>query len=399
MQMTEADDTPHLFRKWSAISLVAGALERRVWANVGYRSGEARQTFANLYVFLVGAPGVGKYIVKDIEKLWKNTIEPGTNKTALHVADSNMTKASMLDCMVEATRSFLPPKGPPYEYHSMLIAAEEFGVFLSAYDLNFVAVLNDIYNAPDSYSERRRHGPARELTVQYPLLNILGGVQPVWLNSVFPQEAWGMGLCSRLIMVYSPSSEPTDPFSNGQQFPIERVRLAQSLNKLSQLYGELQWETEAQEELKKWHLAGGPPTPTHSKLEHYCRRRTLHAIKLAIVSSISRTSSVGMIEKIDVTRAIEWLVEAEQLMPDIFRSMIGQSDADIIDELYGHMVSLYGMNKQKPINERSIFFFLLRRVPSEKIPRILEAAERANMIARVGGTDTYIPRNRTEFAE
>lgn len=397
--MTETDDTPALYRKWAAISLVAGALERRVWTVVGSRGGEPRQTFPNLYVFLVGAPGVGKYIISDIHKLWRNTIEPGTNKAALHVADSNMTKASMLDSLNDAERSFLPPNGSPYEYHSMLIAAEEFGVFLSSYDLNFVAVLNDIYNAPETYSERRRHGPAREVTVNNPLINILGGVQPVWMNSVFPQEAWGMGLFSRLIMVYATSGEPTDPFEDGQQKPIERRLLVQSINKLSQLFGELRWDVEAQKTIKEWHIKGGPPTPTHSKLEHYCRRRTLHVIKLCIISSVSRTGGVTMIEKSDVERAIGWLTEAEVLMPDIFRSMVGQSDHEVIEELYAHVLSLYGMSKRSPINERNLFTFLIRRVPSEKIPKILEAAERANMVVRIAGTDTYVPRDRKEFSE
>lgn len=399
MAITEDDDTPFLYRKWAAISLVAGALERRVWTVVGSRAGRLRETFPNLYVFLVGAPGVGKYIVSDIHKLWRDVIEPGTNKAALHVADSNMTKASMLDSLNEAVRSFLPPTGSPYEYHSMLIAAEEFGVFLSSYDLNFVAVLNDIYNAPDFYSERRRHGPAREVTVANPLLNILGGVQPVWMNSVFPQEAWGMGLFSRLIMVYANSGEPTDPFSEGKQMAIERRLLEQSLNGLSQLYGEIKWDPTARDFLKTWHIGGGQPTPTHSKLEHYCRRRTLHVVKLSMISAVSRTGRVGVIEETDVERAIGWLTEAETVMPDIFRSMVGQSDHEVIEELYNHLVSLYGMGKKAPINERHLFTFLVRRVPSEKIPKILEAAERSNMIARIGGTDTYIPRNKTEFAE
>lgn len=399
MGITETDDTPYLFRKWSAIALVAGCLERRVWAHVGNQGGEIRKTYPNLYVFLVGAPGVGKYIVNVIRELWRSTIEPGTNKGAFKVADSNMTKASMIDALADSTRAFLPPMGSPYEYNSLLVAAEEFGVFLPQYDMNFIAVLNEIYNAPPTYSERRRYGPARDVAIDNPLLNILGGLQPVWMNSTFPPEAFGMGLFSRVIMVYANSGEPSDPFANGLDRPIERHRLMQNLSHLSQLYGEVKWSPEAQVRLRDWHLKNGPPTPTHSRLEHYCRRRTQHAIKLSLISSVSRTGKVGFIEKIDVDRAIEWLIEAEKFMPDIFRAMIGQSDSEIIEELYNHLVSLYGMARKAPINERSLFLFLLKRVPSEKIPKILEAAERSNMIARIGGTDTYIPRERKEFAE
>lgn len=305
----------------------------------------------------------------------------------------------MVDSLAESTRSFLIPKGPPYEYNSLLIAAEEFGVFLPQYDLNFIAVLNEIYNAPEVYSEKRRHGPAREVTAINPLINILGGLQPVWLNSVFPSESWGMGLFSRVIMVYSTSSEPTDPFAEGSNRPGEKKMISLALGKLSVLYGEMGWSVDAKMHLRDWHLAGGPPAPTHSKLEHYNRRRTQHVIKLSMISSVSRTLQVGLIEKVDVVRAIEWLTEVEALMPDVFRSMIGQSDFEVIEELYSHLVNLYTMAKRSPVAERHLAMFLMRRVPSEKVPKILEAAERANMIARVGGTDTYIPRNKTEFVE
>lgn len=399
MQMTEADDTPYLYRQWSAISLVAGALERRVWTIVGRQGGLPRRTYPNLYVLLIGAPGVGKFIVNTVRELWRNTKEPGSQKLAFHVGDSNMTKASMLDGYIKCIRSFLPPNGSPYEYNSMLIAAEEFGVFLPSNDTSFIAMLNDIYNAPDFYSETRRHGPAKEVHIDNPILNILGGAQPVWMKTIFPEEAWGMGLFSRIIMVYATSGEPIDPFGEGFDRPIVRQQLVNELNRLSILYGELKWSEAARRTMTVWHVAGGPPAPTHSKLEHYCRRRTQHAIKLALVSAVSRTGKCGLIEEIDVVRAIAWLTEAEKLMPDIFRAMIGQSDHDVIEELYRYMVNMYATNKRQPIHERFLVMFLSRRVPSDKVFKIIEAAERSGMITRIGGTETYRPNERKDFVE
>jgi hypothetical protein len=396
--MTSTDDTPDLFKKWSAISLVAGALERRVWTVVGSRGGKPRNTYPNLYVFLVGAPGVGKFIVQDVQELWMETKEHGTETKAFQVAENNLTKASLIDRMVDSTRSFLPLKGSPYEYNSLLVAAEEFGVFLRTYDLDFISVLNMVYNNPESYSEMRRYGPAREVNISRPSLNILAGVQPSWMATVFPEEAWGMGLTSRIIMAYGTSGEPKDPFTEGLDRPLERRRLLNNLGRLSMLYGPVPWTKVAAEKLTAWHVSGGKPTPTHSKLEHYCRRRTLHVIKLSIVSSVSRTNRVGQIEEIDVDRAIAWLVEAERLMPDIFRSMIGRSDHQIIEELYAHVLALYATTRA-PIHEQRLFTFLLQRVPSDKINHIIAAAERSGMIARIAGTESYTPKARTEFVE
>ena len=399
MEMTSTDDTPDLFRKWAAISMVAGALERRVWVEVGHRAGKPKVTFPNMYIFLVGAPGVGKFIVENIQELWSEVREPHTDNPAFQVAESNLTKASLMDRLANSQRSFLPPSGPPYEYNSLLVAAEEFGVFLPQYDLDFISVLNKVYNNPDTYSEMRRYGPAREIKIQYPMLNILAGVQPTWMASVFPEEAWGMGLTSRIIMAYGTSGEPRDPFTEGDSRPLQRVALIRSLSRLSSLYGRLPWRDEAAIMLRDWHIGGGKPCPTHSKLEHYCRRRTLHVIKLAIVSSISRTNSIRAIEEIDIERAIQWLIEAEKFMPDAFRSMIGKSDHQIIEELYQFIVSLYTSSRRNPIHEQRLYSFLLQRVPNDKIQKIIETTERSGMIARVVGTETYIPKPRTEFVE
>jgi predicted transcriptional regulator len=86
-------------------------------------------------------------------------------------------------------------------------------------------------------------------------------------------------------------------------------------------------------------------------------------------------------------------------MPDAFRAMVGRSDRDVIEELYRHLVALFNMSKQQPIPEARLYNFLNQRVPTDKVAKILEVAERSNMIARIGGTDTYVPRARTEFSE
>lgn len=398
MEMTASDDTPHLYKQWAAISLIAGALERRVWTVVGHQAGQPRKTFPNVYVFLVGAPGVGKYIVESVQELWL-AVGKGNGLEPFHVAESNLTKASLIDRLAEAARIFLPPKGGPYEYNSLLVAAEEFGVFLPTHDLNFISVLNKIYNNPDSYSERRRHGPATNIQIHQPVLTILAGVQPSWLATVFPDEAWGMGFTSRIMMIYGSAGAPTDPFQTGLARSIERIRLVEGLEKLSQLYGEVKWEPEAKAKITDWALSGAPPKPTHSKLEHYCNRRVLHAIKLSIISSVSRTGRAEAIETIDVDRSMAWLLEAEKYMPDAFRAMIGKSDYQIMEDMYNHLVSLYGMAGNKPIHISRLITFLSLRIPSDKVMKILELAEKSNMIDRMGGTDTYVPKARTEFAE
>lgn len=394
--MTSTDDTPDLYRKWAAITLVSGSLERRVWTQVGYQAGKPRLAYPNLYIFLVGGPGTGKYIIEDVQTLWRETTEPGTKSPAFHLSPSSVTKAALMDAVARSTKSFLPPSGPPYEYTCMLVAAEEFGVFLTSYENDFITLLNKVYNSPETYTEERRYGKSPVIEVIRPIITMIGGVQPVWLGSIFPKDAWGMGLASRIIMVFAGNRELTNPFAEGLDRPIERIRLREKLGLLSQLYGEIKWESDALEKITQWHMAGGPPIPTHPKLEYYCNRRTLHVIKLSIISSVSRTHKVGMIDVLDVNRALEWLVEAEHTMPDIFKAMEGRSDRDVLDELYIHVSGLF-VGSHKPVQEARLVAFLATRTTSDKVMKVIEIAERSNMIVRTAGTDLFVPRPRTEW--
>ena len=77
MEFTEDAMSPELFRRWGAIALVAGAMERRVWTRT-----KAGEVFPNLYTLLVAPPGVGKQIIDIIGMLWMQTKELGTETDA-----------------------------------------------------------------------------------------------------------------------------------------------------------------------------------------------------------------------------------------------------------------------------------------------------------------------------
>jgi len=392
MAFTEGALSPELFRLWTGIALVAGACERRVWL----RSGR-NVTFPNLYTLLVAPPGVGKQVIEDARELWNEAQSPSTRSQAFKVAPDSMTKASLVDNLARAkTNKLLKGLTGPLVYHSLLIAAEEFSVMLPAYDLEYIGVLNKIYNNPNTpYAESRRTGSVREVEIEYAQLNILGGAQPGWLKSVFPEEAWSTGLTSRMLMVYCSDAPLLDIFADNAATDQARSAIVKRLGEISEVYGELAWTEPARERLRQWHLAGGPPTPTHSRLVHYVRRRTLHALKLTIVSAISRRS-FEQVELIDVERAITWLIQIEQLMPDIFRAMIGKSDAAILEELHHYLVAHWQMRKQMPIREQEIVSWLAARIPSDRIIKMIEIAERAGLMERFAGTTTYKPLPRQE---
>jgi hypothetical protein len=390
-QFTEGAFSPQSFKLWTGIFLVGAALERRVWIRTGNR-----RTYPNLYVWLVAPPGVGKQVIDDGKELFRR-LETDKSLHKLFIAPDSMTRASIVDDLAKAKQVYLPLAGPPVEYHSMTIFAEEMGVLMPGYDGDFLGKLNKLFNNPPDHIETRRHGPVRELRISNPQLSFLAGTQPGWMTEVLPETAWSTGLTSRTIMVYASQTPFRDLFTEFDEDPGLATNLVERLRQLTRLYGECELSPEATQRLLEWHRAGGPPAPRHSKLEHYLRRRTnLHVIKLSIIAGVSRTGRLR-VELEDCDRAIEWLVEAEKVMPDIFRAMVGRSDAQVIEELHYYLTALWRAGKMKPVPEEKLFHFLHQRVPSEKVEKILAIAERSNVIARLAGEALYIPRAKQEF--
>lgn len=399
MSLTAGTVSPPSFRLWSAISLVAGACERRVWAQTGQRA-----IFPNMYTMLVAPPGVGKFIIDDVRDIWTTTLKPDSQQLAFKVAPDNTTKAALVDALAMATQTFLVPNGPPLTYNSLLVAAEEMEVFMPEYDREFIGFLNGMYNNKAIHTENRRHGPNRSIRIENPQLNILAGAQPAYMATRFPEDTWSTGFSRRIIMVYC-GEAPFQELFDAPQAPFGMLGgMMRKLGKISQMWGVMDWSREAAEHIALWHREtaagkkpqGGPPAPTHTKLANYNRSRTVFAVKLALISAIARTGQ-RVIEMPDVFRGLHWLGEAETRMPDIFREMIGKSDQQVIEEMHYFVMALWAKKRQQPVNGERIMEFLLNRVPAEKAQRIMQVAQQANWIQRVAGTDnSWLPRLRLE---
>jgi hypothetical protein len=383
LDYTSGIPSPEIFRLWSAITCVAGALERRV-----YIVSAGTQVFPTLYTLLVGKPGTGKsQAIRHVNALWYATKD-------LHVASHSVTKASLADELHAAKRCIVPPNGTLIEYHSLQIAASEFGVLVPAHDLEFLNFLNAIYDNDSNYRESRRTGN-RKIDAINPQINILAGTQPAYLASLLPEEAWGMGFMTRMIMVYSGEKFNIRLFdkvtANQTQFGV----LLDGLKSLLNAFGEADWQPDAMFAVQAWADSGFPPEPEHSRLESYNSRRILHLLRLCIVSAASGGHSL-YITLGDFHRALNWLIQAEQTMPDIFKEMVQRSDSQIIQELHMFVWNLWIKSNKQNIHSARLWNFLQTKVPSDKIQRVLETAIRSNILDHDPTADTYRPRPRSE---
>jgi len=375
--------SPPNFRLWAGIAGVAGALERRVWMT--NRQGDV---YPNLFVLLVGNPSTGKgNAINPIRAFWKNTKD-------LHLCPVDVTKASLVDeyRQAHAKRSF-QYGNQLIEYQSLLIAPRELGSFFSQYDTNFLSVLSDLWDSPPDYTLTRKSKDER-VDITNPQVHMLLNSQPDYMSSFFPEEAWGQGFMSRVIMIFSDKEMPIDIFSDEPQLFPMRDRLAARMTAMLKLCGRTTWTDAARAIFQSWIEGGRQPWPEHSKLQHYARRRHLNVLKLSMISAVSRAHSLT-VEACDVSRALSWLLEAEVTMPDVFRSMTGRSDNQVMQELHWAMWKRYAKDK-KPIHIQWVFSFLKVHVPSEKVEKVAHIAERSGLMIRQPGTEMFIPVTRDQ---
>jgi len=362
--------SPELFRKWSAISAVAGALERKVWVHT-----QGSNLYPNLYTILVAPPGVGKSVLTSrVEALWHGLDDH-------YVASSNITKAALMDELNDAKRTVVRPRETPptVTFNSLKILSNELGVLLPQYESEFMSTLTDIYDG-SRYSERRR-SIKDKMDIERPQFNLLAATTPSHLKDFLPVGAFDQGFLSRSLLIYSGDMQ-IRPLFNTVQGNREAMRLIkQDMTRIGKLYGEIKFDEDAADAITKWHMGGQQPRPEHPKLHNYCTRRTLHLLKLCMVSSASEGDTLTI--TLDQYRtALSWLVEAESFMPDIFKSMNSGGDSKVIEECWYFCYQLFSKSKT-PVPESKVFNFLQQRIPAHSVERVADIMVRAGLLSKV----------------
>lgn len=380
--------SPHSFCLWSAIATIAGVLERRVWTYT-----DKGELYPNLYTVLAGAPSAGKSLmVNTARRLWSHV-------DGLHIAPDNPTKATFLDYLEKAQRQavFASPEGDQLNsFCSMCVGSREFGVLISKYDHQFLEDLTDLYDNVDRYVAPRR--TTRSVTLEKPNVNILAATTPDFLGDIFPEVAWGQGFTSRIIFIYGVKELLQDrDILSRRRNQMTGSLIAGLQEFFANISGEFAWEPAAHEALNAWYNAGMQPEPDYSRLYHYKGRREVHLMKLCMISAISAEHGL-YITAADFDRALHWLLEAEKTMPDVFRAMAMKSDSQLIDDLHYHIYTIWSRaayKDRKPLKTQVLWEFLSVRAPSERIPKIIEAAREIGAIKPGGYPDEWIPREMT----
>lgn len=371
-EFTAASGSPGIYRLWTAISCLAGAMERKVWVRT-----MQSDLYPNLYVLLVGGPGIGKsQALGHAERFWRGL-------KGHHVAPTSLTKASLIDALADAKRSIVRPgQIPPHvEFNSLLVPASELGAFLTSYENDFMNTLTTLYDG-GTYAERRRTKDLK-LEIPRPQLNFLGATTPSYLNAFLPAGAWDQGFLSRTILVYSGEQLIHDIFAEDLVDPALKKALEDDLKLISEAFGKMEFTPDAVEAIREWNFAKCEPVPEAPKLRYYCSRRLLHTLKLTMVASIDRSPDMW-IEEQDFQRAKGWLLAAEQNMPDIFMSMQSGGDGQVMEDIWNQVHTLVA-REGKPMSEARLLGIIQMKTTTHNVQPMFQNMIKSGMLELVPG--------------
>lgn len=370
MDETSSLDVPVLFRRWAAITAIASVLEQKVRLPSG-----GAYVYPNLYTILIGHPGTGKTRAVREAKKYLTEIQD------FHIAPTSLSAASLVDALVDSKRMIVRLPDEPLEYNSMLIAADELGTFVHKYDDEMISVLSAFYDN-DMYGQRRR-GNDLKIKLKKPQLNLLCGSTPSNLLKFIPEGAWDQGFCSRLILVFSDERIVGDDFAGTTTKGLSSD-LLYDLKLINGLVGDFGVTEDYRNLVNIWRGGDEQPAPSHPKLIHYNTRRRVHFYKLSMVAAIER-SNVLTLTRDDFNRAMNWLVEAETFMPDIFKAGATGADSQAMDEIYFFVST--GDLTGKGISEQRLINYARERVPAHSVMRVIEVMIGSGQIQKSTGMD------------
>ncbi len=337
LEYTQNTESPTSYHTWCGLSVIAGALQRKVYLQWGL----AEVIYPNLYVVLIGpsgrtrkgtAIGIAKSMLKKIGSV---SVVP----------ESSSGRQAMILAMKRASKNFQDPSDGIIKFHCSVTAfSEELSVFLGQGDIAYLSNLTDWYDSKDDW-EYETVSRGKD-SLQGLCLNLCGGTAPDWIQSMIPQEALGGGFTSRVIFIVETHKKQTVPEYIVDEATKELgLKLQRDLERISMLAGEMKFDAEGKQAYIDWYieqdkkLSNGQPAIQDNRFIGYCERRATHLRKLMILCSASRADDLLM-TRADFDKAIGLLRDAEVNMGKTFGGLGKARDSDALDTVMGFIKSM-----------------------------------------------------------
>lgn len=320
MEYSKFSEAPDYFHFWTGVSVIAGALRRKVWIDMGYFDWTP-----NFYIVFVAPPGVvQKSTTADIGMNLLKEI-PG-----IHFGPDSVTWQALTQSLAQSTEGVEMDDGTLFPMSAITIVASEFGTFLDPSDRVMVDVLVSLWDSKRDVWKKSTKTQGAD-NIENPWINIIACTTPGWIEGYFPEYLIGGGFTSRTVFVYADKKRQLVAYPSKQideNFKILREKLVHDLEQISLMKGAFTLTPEAFAYGEKWY--GEHYGKSHDHLDvnrfgGYLARKQTHVHKLAMILSASERDDM-LITPENLKNADAIITALESDMPKVF-GKIGMSDS------------------------------------------------------------------------
>jgi hypothetical protein len=334
MEYTRDSESPSTFHFWTGVSVIAGALRRRVWVDM-----KKFEWTPNFYIILVGPPGVAAKTTSIGMGMRLLAQIPGIKWGPESMTWQKLTR-SLADSIEYLEFVNFQGQKERIAMSCNTIEVGELGTFLKTDDDALVSFLIRMWEGQrGKFRHETITGGAVE--IDNPWLNIIAATTPAWMRDNFSESMIGGGLTSRVLFVYGDKKRSLTPYPD-EVIPDAEYKLLQSnlisdLATISRLSGPYRLSQFAREWGRAWYTDHNNPDlrPHHlasPRFGGYISRKQTHLHKFAIILAAAKRDTL-VIEEEDLREADQILTTTEHDMIKVFESIGVVDQRDHVEEI------------------------------------------------------------------
>ena len=311
---TGISEIPEQFHLWSCLSLIASCVADRVWIE---RHADSK-TAPNLYVFLLGASGVGK------EKAINTAVRYVADHPLVNVYAGRATAPYLLDYMGRQEKK---SDGTTGNVNSKLyFVTEELGMSVRSGDMahDLITVMTKMYGGHD-YPIKDGTRMHNTVVLRNPTVNWLAGTTEEWLFRSVDRDAIEGGFAPRVLCVrgHRDYTKRCPQVIYPKDYETVKAYLQERVQALTEIEGPFHLDPEAIAWHDQWYRSRQAPDDRQLQPSFNRGDELLHKLSILIALSEWDHQAVydvpPIITKAHMTRALGMLETVLMEMPEVLR--------------------------------------------------------------------------------
>lgn len=383
LEFTEHTEAPERYHFWTAISTIAGALQRHVWIDqIKF------QWVPNFYIILVGPAGT-------VTKSTTMSIGMGLLEQLKDIdfGPESLTWQALGQSLMDAGRAF-EFNGEKTVISCNTIAASEAGTLLKLDDDGLVSMLINMWDGQKSLRPWKHKTRSQQtIEIKNPWLNIICCTTPTWLSGNFPEHIIGGGLASRIVFVYGakkkrliayPAREMTLNGFDKAAHKLLETGLVNDLREISALKGPFTLTEDAMDWGTEWYKRIQTLRPAHlasSRFDVYLNRKQTFLHKIAMILSVAEKDC-----KMEITR--DHLMKSDVILTDVEIDMLKVFESIGLVQEARQRNEILRFLESGPMRVEDLWNHCANIMPIREFSEGIRAAHEANLIEKYPATNT-----------